>query len=99
MPPPRPYPQETATTADDLTAALRACAAGRYPLEAGTDLLIANGTFPHRDDFTSRSITARTSISDGTTLMAAIDRDAAIAALHADELPCSDLLTELTMSR
>jgi len=47
----------------------------------------------------SRSITARTSISDGTTLMAAIDRDAAIAALHADELPCSDLLTELTMSR
>ena len=76
-------------TADDLTAALRACAAGRYPLEAGTDLLIANGTFLHRDDFTSRSITARTSISDGTTLMAAIDRDAAIAALHADELPCS----------
>jgi hypothetical protein len=76
-------------TADDLTAALRACAAGFYPLEAGTGLLIANGTFLHRDDFTSRFVSAGTSISDGTTLMAAIDWDAAIAALHADELPCS----------
>ena len=76
-------------TADDLTAALRACAAGLYPLEAGIALLAANGTFLHRDDFTSRFITVGTSISDGTTLMAAIDWDAAIAALHAGELPCS----------
>ena len=45
-------------TADDLTAALRACAAGLYPLEAGVALLISNGTFLHRDDFTSRFITA-----------------------------------------
>lgn len=36
-------------TADDLTAALRACAAGLYPLEAGTELLIGNGTFLRRD--------------------------------------------------
>jgi hypothetical protein len=36
-------------TTDDLTAALRACAAGLYPLEAGVALLIANGTFLHRD--------------------------------------------------
>jgi hypothetical protein len=70
-------------TADHLTAALRACAAGLYPLEAGTGLLIASGTFLHRDDFTSRFITIATSISDGTTPMAAI------AALHAGELPCS----------
>jgi hypothetical protein len=35
-------------TADDLTAALRACAAGLYPLEAGTALLIANETFLRR---------------------------------------------------
>ena len=70
-------------TADDLTAALRACAAGLYPLEAGVALLIGNGTFLRRDDFTSRFITADTSISDGTTLMAAIDWDAAITALHA----------------
>jgi hypothetical protein len=76
-------------TADDLTAALRACAAGLYPLEAGTALLIANRTFLHRDDFTSRFITVATSISDGTTPMAAIDWDAAITALHAGELPCS----------
>jgi len=76
-------------TADDLADALRACAAGLYPLEAGTALLIANGTFLGRDDFTSRFITAGTSISDGATLMAAIDWDAAITALHAGEIPCS----------
>ena len=76
-------------TADDLTAALLACAAGLYPLEAGTALLIASGTFLRRDDFTSRFIQHGTSISDGTTLMAAIDWDAAITALHAGELPCS----------
>ncbi len=76
-------------TADDLTAALRACAAGLYPLEAGVALLAANGTFLHRPDFTSRFITTGTSISDGTTLKADIDWDAAITALHAGELPCS----------
>ena len=73
-------------TADDLTAALRACAAGLYPLEAGVALLISNGTFLHRDDFTSRFIDHGTS---GGTPMAAIDWDAAITALHAGELPCS----------
>jgi hypothetical protein len=36
-------------TTDDLTAALRACAAGLYPLEAGVALLTGNGTFLHRD--------------------------------------------------
>jgi hypothetical protein len=76
-------------TADNLTAALRACAAGIYPLEAGVALLIASGTFPHRDDFARRFITVAPSISDGTTPMAAIDWDAAITALHAGELPCS----------
>ena len=76
-------------TGDNLTAALRACAAGLYPLEAGVALLISNGTFLHRPDFTGRFITTGTSISDGVTLMADIDWDAAIAALHAGELPCS----------
>jgi hypothetical protein len=76
-------------TADDLTAALRACAAGIYPLEAGVALLISNGTFLHREDFAGRFITTGTSISDGTTLMAAVDWDAAITALQAGELPCS----------
>jgi hypothetical protein len=74
---------------DELTEALRACAAGIYVLEAGVALLIANGTFLRRDDFTSRFIATATCISDGTTPMADIDWDAAITALHAGELPCS----------
>jgi hypothetical protein len=73
-------------TTDDLTAALRACAAGLYPLEAGTELLIGNGTFLRRDDFTSRFITCGTS---GGTPMAAIDWDAAITALVGGGIPCS----------
>ena len=32
-------------TTDDLTAALHACAAGLYPLEAGVAPLTGNGTF------------------------------------------------------
>jgi hypothetical protein len=71
---------------DHLTAALHACAAGLYPLEAGVALLISNGTFLQRGDFTTRFITCGTS---GGTPMAAIDWDAAITALNADELPCS----------
>jgi hypothetical protein len=71
---------------DDLTAALRNCAAGLYPLEAGTELLISNGTFLHRDDFTGRFIDH--GISDGTP-MAAIAWDAAITALSTGGLPCS----------
>jgi hypothetical protein len=71
---------------NDLAAALRACAAGLYPLEAGTELLIANGTFLHRGDFTSRFTKHCT--SDGIA-MAAIDWDAAATALAAGGLPCS----------
>ena len=74
-------------TTDELTAALHACAAGLYPLEAGVALLTAEGTFLRRDDFTSRFITVGT--SDGTTPMADIDWNAAITALHAGDLPCS----------
>ena len=71
---------------NDLATALRACAADLRPVEAGVALLISNGTFLHRDDFTSRFISHGTS---GTTPMAAIDWAAANAALHAGELPCS----------
>jgi len=78
---------------DDLTAALQACAAGLYPLEAGVALLISNRTFLHRDDFTSRFIQHGT--SNGTP-MAAIDWDAAVTALTGGDLPCSAVLTELT---
>jgi hypothetical protein len=79
------------TTANShrLSDALQACARGIHPLEAGAGLLIDCGSWLHRDDFTSRFITTGTSISDGTTVLAATDREAAIAALHAGELPAS----------
>ena len=76
-------------TTDELTAALHACAAGLYPLEAGVALLAGHGTFLRRNDFTRCFIATGISISDGATLMATIDWDAAITALHAGELPCS----------
>lgn len=69
-----------------LVTALRACAAGLRPLEAGVGLLIANGTFLRRGDFTTRFILHGTS---GGTRTAAVDWEAAITALAAGELPCS----------
>ena len=72
-----------------LGGALRAGARGIHPLEAGTGLLIDCGSWLHRDDFASRFITAGTSISDGVTLLASIDWEAAVTALHAGELPAS----------
>ena len=72
--------------ADQLATALRASAAGFYPLEAGTELLISNGTFLRRGDFTHRFITRGTS---GGTPIAAIDWDAAITALDTGGLPSS----------
>jgi hypothetical protein len=73
-------------TTTTLATALTDCAAGLNPLEAGVALLIAEGTFLSRRDFTSRFIEHGT--SDGTA-MAAIDWDAAVTALNAGELPCS----------
>jgi hypothetical protein len=75
-------------TPASLATALRTCATGLYPLEAGVGLLIANGTFLHRDDFTRRFILHGTSASENAQ-MAAVDWDAATAALAAGELPCS----------
>jgi hypothetical protein len=72
-----------------LAGALRAGACGIHPLEAGTGLLIDCGGWLHRTDFTSRFITIGTSISDGATLLASIDWEAAVTALHAGELPAS----------
>lgn len=79
----------TAVNLRQLGDALQACARGLYPLEAGTGLLIDCGSWLHREDFTSRFINIDTSISDGVTLLAAIDWEAAVAALHAGELPAS----------
>ena len=41
-----------------LSAALRAAAAGIRPDEAGTGLIISHGVFLHRDDFTRHVETA-----------------------------------------
>ena len=71
-----------------LAEALRACASGILTAEAGTGLLIDCGGWLHRGDFTSCFITTGTSISDGTTLMASIDWNAAITALDSGRLPC-----------
>ena len=78
----------TGTSPRRLDAALRTCASGIHPLEAGTGLLIDCGSWLHREDFTSRFITTGTSISDGVTLMASTDWEAAITALNAGQLPC-----------
>lgn len=73
-------------TTTTLAAALTNCASGLYPLEAGVAMLVAEGTFLCRDDFTSRFIEHGTS---GGIPMAVIDWDAAITALNVGELPCS----------
>lgn len=75
-------------TTDDLARALRACAAGLYPLEAGVGLLISNGTFLRRPDFTSRFIEHGASAGNRTP-MASIDWESAVTALNAGQLPCS----------
>ena len=69
-----------------IIAALRAHAAGLYPEEAGTELLIGHGGILPRDDFASFVHTG-TSISDGTTPMAWIDWHGALSALHDGQIP------------
>ena len=64
-----------------IIAALRAHAAGLYPEEVGAELLIRHGGILPCDDFAGFVHTG-TSIGDGTTLMAWIDWDAALSALH-----------------
>ena len=71
-----------------IAAALCAAAAGLYPDEASAGLLISHGCFLHRGDFT-RFVRTGTSISDGTTLLAWIDWDAAITARDNGLLPAS----------
>ena len=78
-----------AMTSSRLGDALRAGASGIHHLEAGTGLLIDCGSWLHREDFTSRFITIGTSISDGVTLLASTDWEAAVTALRAGELPAS----------
>jgi hypothetical protein len=86
-------------TTSRLAAALRACAAGLCPLEAGAGLLIAHDVFLHRGDFTERFIRSGISITDGATEMAEIDWDAAITALEAGELPAQEANDGFSASR
>ncbi len=72
-----------------LPAALRACARGLYPLEAGVGLLISNASWLDREDFQDQFIHTAISLTDGVTMMAEIDWQAAVSALDARELPCS----------
>jgi hypothetical protein len=71
-----------------LHAALRACARGVYPLEAGIELLIGHASWLHRNDFVDAFLHTDTSIIDGIEL-ASIDWTGAIAALDTGALPCS----------
>lgn len=71
-----------------VTDALRACAAGLYCSEAGTELLIGHGAHLGRGDFDA-FIWKGTSVTDGTTPMASIDWDAAFTALDTGHLPSS----------
>ena len=72
-----------------LYQALRACAAGIYPAEAGVGLLIGHDNWLHRSDFTGPFVRTGVSLADGITALAEVDWAAAIAALDAGDLPCS----------
>ena len=51
----RLYPQPVGLVRAGLGQ--RAAVGGLYPVEAGTELPIGNGTFLHRDDFNNRLVT------------------------------------------
>jgi hypothetical protein len=70
-----------------IAAALRAGAAGLYPLEAACELLIGT-SWLHRDDF-GCFIRTGTSITDGVTELAEIDWQATITSRDTGLLPCS----------
>lgn len=71
----------------ELVAAIRAGAAGLYPLEAACELIIGTGWL-RRPDF-ARFITTGTSLTDGATQLACIDWHAAITSRETGLLPCS----------
>ena len=87
--------------AEALPAAQLACllydAAGDIADIAAVMLIDRHGHFLHDPAF-RRIIAAGSSITTGQPL-AVIRWTAAIHALEAGQLPCCDLLTELTMSR
>jgi hypothetical protein len=69
-----------------IAGALRAGAAGLYPLEAACELLIST-SWLYRDDFAC-FIRTGTSLTDSVTELAEIDWQAAITARDTGQLPC-----------
>jgi hypothetical protein len=70
-------------------AALRAHARGLYHAEAAVDLLVGHQRWLCRDDFVGRFVwVGRAGVED--RLLAVVDWPAAVAALAAGRLPCSD---------
>ena len=70
-----------------LAAALRAGAAGLYCAEAGAELLIRQQSWLSRSDFAPFIVIAPAAA--GRAVTAAVDWEAAIAALDGGTLPCS----------
>lgn len=70
-----------------LAAALRAGAAGLYCAEAGAELLIRQRSWLSRGDFAPFVVIAPAAA--GQAMTAAVDWEAAIAALDGGALPCS----------
>jgi hypothetical protein len=82
--------------ADSIAAALRPCATGIYPLQAGVALLTRNGTFLHRDDFTSRFIQHGT--SSGTPMAASEASRTFVPTVNDSPQPCSTRPSSIVVS-
>lgn len=76
------------TCFDDLAAALRAWAKGLFSTEAAVELLIGHRWWLSREDFLEIAVEFGCGIAEGA-VMAAVDWEAAVAALEAGRLPCS----------
>jgi hypothetical protein len=63
-------------------------AKGLFSTEAAVELLIGHGSWLYREDFLEIAVEFGREIADGVVL-AAVDWEAAVAALEAGGLPCS----------
>jgi hypothetical protein len=63
-------------------------AKGLFSAEAAVELLIGHGTWLYREDFLEIAVESGAGIADGAE-MAAVDWQAAVAALEAGRLACS----------
>jgi hypothetical protein len=77
------------TRFEDLAAALRAHASGLLCVQAAVELLIGHQRWLSRDDFVSRFVGLVPDAGDGVPL-AMVSWRAAVRALRAGRLPCSD---------